>query len=157
IKEKKKSAGTIKGKDFTFNDSDSENKQTQRSEVNCASTKELAAFIKVQYDEWKREESFLDYDLWATLTEIFKSLRSILRKRGVWVDNEAKQDNTLFNCAQERILGQWSFNEIDLIKESSGTPTFSMLLQVKKFQSRAQEYNQIVSNEKKLPWSQSLS
>ncbi|RKF73074.1 hypothetical protein GcM1_245009 [Golovinomyces cichoracearum] len=93
-------------------------------EVTRASTKELAIFIKAQYDVWNSEESFLDYELWATYTEIFKPLRSILRNRGVWVYNEAKQDTALFNCAQERIRGQWSSNEIDLTKESGGTPTF---------------------------------
>ncbi|RKF59102.1 hypothetical protein GcM3_177012 [Golovinomyces cichoracearum] len=168
--------GSIKGKDFTFNDSDSEKEQTQCFEVTRALTKELATFIKAQYEDLKSEELLLDYELWATYTEIFKpvrfeqwiklnisnrgklsQLRSKLRNRGFWVDNEAKQDTALFNCAQERIRGQLSSNEIDLIKESGGTPTFGMLLQVKKSQSRAQTYDQIDSNEKKLPQSQSSS
>ncbi|RKF72448.1 hypothetical protein GcM1_248171 [Golovinomyces cichoracearum] len=175
-KRKKKPAGSIKGKDFTSNDSDSDKEQTQRFEVTRASTKELATFIKAQYDVWKSEESFLAYELWATYTEIIKpeyleqwtkpnssnrgmlsQLRGILRNRGVWVDNEAKQDTALFNCAQERIRGQWSSNEIDLIKESGGTPTFGMLLRGKKSQSQAQTCDQIDSNEKKLPQSQSSS
>ncbi|RKF84084.1 hypothetical protein GcM3_002017 [Golovinomyces cichoracearum] len=109
------SAGSIKGKDFTFNDSDSEKEQTQCFEVTRASTKELATFIKAQY------ESFLDYELWATYTEIFKpvrleqwtklnssnrgtlsQLRSILRNRGVWVDNEAKTNSRSMVIQRDR-------------------------------------------------------
>ncbi|RKF56523.1 hypothetical protein GcC1_196023 [Golovinomyces cichoracearum] len=134
------SAGSIKGKDFTFNDSDSEKEQTKCFEHNMT-------IGKMSNNSWTMNS--------GKLTPRFSN--HILRNRGVWVDNEAKQDNALFNCAQERIRGQCSSSEIDRIKESGRAPSFGMLLQVKKSQSQAQTYNQIDSNEKKLPQSQSSS
>ncbi|TQS34566.1 hypothetical protein Golomagni_05043 [Golovinomyces magnicellulatus] len=137
-------------------------------EVASSSTRELAAFIKSQYDEWKSEESFVDYELWAAFTETFRpvrpeqwtklnstnrgvlsQLRSILRTRGVWVDDEAKQDIALFNCALERSR-QWSCYEIDLIRESGGTPTYGILLQIENSDRRiSQQHTPLSINETK--------
>ncbi|RKF61289.1 hypothetical protein OnM2_043003, partial [Erysiphe neolycopersici] len=144
--------------DPTIKNNYSDSESTKVFEITTASTKELSAFIKIKYEEWKAEESFVDYELWSTFTEIFKplrmeqwtklnnknrgtlsQLRTVLPNRGVWVDAEAKQDIALFYCSQEQTRGQWSSYEIDLIKESGGSPTYGMLLQVKKAQAQTQK------------------